>query len=125
MTPPLSKRETQIMDIIYARGQATATQVLAQMPDSLSRAAIRTFLRILEDKGHLAHRKMGREYVFAPTQTRKHVGRSALRRVLDVFFDGSLSQALAAHLSQRDAKCTPHDLEKMAALIRKARKDGR
>jgi predicted transcriptional regulator len=123
--PPLSKRESQIMDILYARGAATATQVMADMPDALSRAAIRTFLRILEEKGHLTHRRQGRHFIFKPIRARKQVGRSALRRVLDVFFSGSLEAAVAAYLSEPHEDLNPNELEKMAALIRRARKEGR
>src|ERR1700759_3070397 len=100
--PQLSKRERQIMDIIYAHGEANASRVLEEMPDDLSRAAVRTFLRILEEKGHLTHRREGREYVFRPTRARKQVGQSAFRRVLDVFFSGSLEKAVAAYLAERD-----------------------
>jgi BlaI family transcriptional regulator, penicillinase repressor len=123
--PRLSKRESQIMDIIYARGQATATDVLATMPDGLSRTAVRTFLRILEGKGHLTHRTQGREYVFAPTQPRRQMGQSALRRVLEVFFGGSLEQAVATYLAEKNGPVREQELEQIAALIRRARKEGR
>src|SRR5580692_1400004 len=75
--PELSKRERQIMDIVYARGEATATEVLEAMPEALSRTAVRTFLRILEDKGHLSHRQQGREYVFKATKPRRPIWPSA------------------------------------------------
>jgi BlaI family transcriptional regulator, penicillinase repressor len=123
--PPLSKRESQIMDILYARGAATATEVMAAMPDRPSRAAVRTFLRILEDKGHLTHRRQGRHFVFKPTRARRQVGQSSLRRVLNVFFGGSLEQAVSAYLAEENGEFKPDELEKMAALIRKARKEGR
>lgn len=119
--PPLSKRESQIMDIIYALGQATATDVLRRMPDDLSRAAVRTFLRILEDKGHLTHKQVGRHFVFKPVQAKQRAGEGALRRVLDVFFDGSLEDAVALYLAKSGAV----DLEKMSDLIKKARNEGR
>jgi BlaI family penicillinase repressor len=123
--PQLSKRERQIMDIVYAHGEVTASRVVAQMPDALSRAAVRTFLRILEDKGHITHRLDGREFVFRPTIARTKVGQSAFRRVLDVFFSGSLEQAVAAYLAENHEPLDPDELEKMAALIRHARKQGR
>jgi predicted transcriptional regulator len=123
--PPLSKRERQVMDIVYAHGEATATDVLRAMPDRLSRTAVRTFLRILEEKGHLTHRQVGREYVFRPTQTVRRAGQNALRRVLEVFFGGSLEQAVAAHLAERDHNERAEDLEKIAALIRQTRREGR
>src|SRR3982751_2172770 len=95
----LSKRERQIMDVIYAHGEATVTQVLAGMPDAPMRGALRTLLRIMERKGYLTHKEKGREFVYRPTQPRGQAGRSALGRVLDVFFGGSLESAVAAHLS--------------------------
>lgn len=123
--PQLSKRERQIMDIVFAQGEVTASGVMEAMPDALSRAAVRTFLRILEDKGHLQHRLEGREFVFQPTQARTQVGQSAFQRVLDVFFSGSLEQAVAAHLAEKEHGIDPAELEKMASLIRQARKQGR
>ncbi len=119
--PPMSKRESQIMDIVYALGEATASQVMERMPDDLSRAAVRTFLRILEEKGHLTHKQIGRHYVFKPVQGKQRAGEGALRRVLDVFYDGSLEEAVAAYLAKRGDV----DLQKMAELINQARKEGR
>ena len=123
--PQFSRRERQIMDIVYAHGETTASRVLAEMPDPLSRAAVRTFLRILEDKGHLAHRREGREYVFRPTQPRRQVGQSAFKRVLDVFFSGSLEKAVAAYIADNGPGLDREELERMADLIRQARKQGR
>jgi predicted transcriptional regulator len=118
----LSRRERQIMDIVYACGQATASQVLREIPDPPTRTAVRTFLRILEEKGHLRHEKSGREFVFRPTHPRESAGKSALRRLLDVFFEGSIERAVAAHLSEPDAALTPQQVRKMSELIRQARK---
>jgi len=123
--PQLSKRERQIMDIIYAHGEATASKVLEAMPEDLSRAAVRTFLRILEEKGHLTHRQEGREYVFLPTQPRSQMGQSAIQRVVEVFFSGSLEQAVASYLADKENEIDPDELVKMAALIRQARRQGR
>src|SRR3954464_8728440 len=122
----LSKRERQIMDAIYAHGEATVSQVTAGIPDPPMRGALRTLLRILEKKGHLTHRKHGRESVYRPTQPRGQAGRSALGRVLDVFFGGSLENAVAAHLSdpRRSAKLTPEELARLSELIAKTRKQG-
>lgn len=120
----LSRRERQIMDVIYARGQATAGDVLADLPDPPSRTAVRTFLRILEDKGHLRHRKEGREFVYAPTKPRKRVGQSALRRVLTTFFGGSLQEAVAAHLADPGIQPTEQELAELSKLIEEARKRG-
>lgn len=122
----LSKRERQIMDAVYARGEATVAQVLAGIPDPPMRGALRTMLRILENKGYLTHRKQGREFIYRPTQARGQAGRSALRRVLDVFFGGSLEDAVAAHLSdpRTAAKLTADELRRLSQLIEKARKQG-
>ena len=122
----LSKRERQIMDAIYARGEATVSHVADGIPDPPMRGALRTLLRILETKGHLTHRKQGREFVYRPTKPRGQAGRSALGRVLDVFFGGSLENAVAAHLAdpRRAAKITPEELRRLADLIDKAKAKG-
>jgi BlaI family transcriptional regulator, penicillinase repressor len=124
--PQLSKRERQIMDVIYAHGEATVTQVLAEMPDPPMRGALRTLLRIMEKKGHVAHRQEGREFIYRPTQARGKAGRSALGRVLDVFFNGSLENAVAAHLSdpRRGAKLSAEELQRLSDLIEQAKKEG-
>jgi predicted transcriptional regulator len=118
----LSRRERQIMEVIYARGEATATEIVETLPDPPSRTAVRTFLRILENKGHLRHKKQGREFVYSPTKQRGPAGKSALARVLDTFFNGSLEQAVAAHLLDRKTEITPDELERLSGLIRAARK---
>lgn len=122
----LSKRQRQIMDVVYAHGEATISQVLAELPDPPMRGALRTLLRILESKGHLTRRQHGREIFYRPTQPRGRAGRSALDRVLDVFFNGSLEKALAAHLSDpsRKGKLTADELERLAHLIEQAKKTG-
>jgi len=120
----LSKRERQIMDAVYARGEATVAQVLEGIPDPPMRGALRTLLRILEKKGHLTHRKQGREFIYRPTRPRGQAGRSALGRVLDVFFGGSLGDAVAAHLSdpRRAARLSPEELRRLSDLIESAAK---
>lgn len=122
----LSRRERQIMDVVYARGEATVSQVMDGIPDPPMRGALRTLLRILENKGHLTHRKQGREFIYRPTQARGQAGRSALGRVLDVFFGGSLENAVAAHLSdpRRAARITPEELRRLSDLIEKATRQG-
>ena len=122
----LSRRERQIMDVVYARGEATVSQVIDGIPDPPMRGALRTLLRILEKKGHLTHRKQGREFIYRPTQNRGQAGRSALGRVLDVFFGGSLESAVAAHLSdpRRAARITPEELRRLSDLIDKATRQG-
>ena len=119
---PLSRRERQIMDIVYAREEASAKGVLAGMPDPPTRTAVRTMLRILEDKGHLTHRREGREFVYRPTRPKARAARSALRRVLDTFFGGSLEDAVAAHLSDPNSDLSPDELKRLAALVRDARR---
>jgi predicted transcriptional regulator len=118
----LSRRERQIMDVVYARGEATATDVLAGLSDPPTRSAVRALLRILEAKGHLEHRKAGREFVYRPTRPRAQAGRSALRRVLSTFFEGSLEKALAAHLSSPSARLTPEEVRRLSHLIEQAEK---
>ena len=119
--PTFSKRERQIMDAIYALGEAGATEIRAQIDDPPTRTAVRTILSILEAKGHVAHRTAGRNYVYRATRTRQRVGRSALRRVLDVFFDGSLEKAVAAHLAEPGAKLGGEEARRLEQLIRQAR----
>ena len=121
----LSARERQIMDVIYSLGEASATQVMEELSDSPSRSAIRTFLRILEGKGHLKHRQQRREYIYRPTKTKKRVGRSAVQHVLDTFFDGSLEQAVANHLSNPKTDISDEELKQLEEMIREARKRGK
>jgi len=119
----LSRRERQIMDIVYARGEASAAQVLEDMHDPPTRTAVRTLLRILEGKGHLEHRKEGREHIYHPTKPRESAGRSALRRVLDTFYGGSLEEAVAAHLTDPKGQLQQEDLKRLMALVRDAREE--
>ncbi|MEN9665106.1 MAG: Transcriptional repressor CopY [Planctomycetota bacterium] len=120
--PSLSRRERQILDIVYALGRASASQVVADLPDAPSKTAVRTFLRILEEKGHLVHEEDGRTYVYRPCRPRERAGAGAFRRVLDVFFAGSLEQAVAAHLGESAANLDDAQLKRLAGLIRQARK---
>ena len=120
---PLSRRERQIMDVIYGRGQATAAEVVAALPDPPSYSAVRALLRILEQKGHLRHQEDGPRYVFLPTVSRDRARKSALRNLVRTFFDGSPAQAAAALIDQADL--TDDDVTRLAAMIEKARKEGR
>jgi predicted transcriptional regulator len=120
---PLSRRERQIMDVIYARGQATAAEVAAALPDPPSYSAVRALLRILEEKGHLRHEQDGPRYVFVPTVPRDRARRSALRNLVRTFFDGSAAQAVAALIDQ--GKMSNADFERLAKIIEKARKEGK
>ena len=120
--PSLSRRERQILDVVYALGRASALQVMAKLPDAPSKTAVRTFLRILEEKGHLVHDEEGRTYVYRPCRPRERAGSGALRRVLDVFFGGSLEQAVAAHLGGSAGDLDEAELKRVASLIQQARK---
>ena len=124
--PPadLSRRERQIMEIVYARGEATAAQVLESLPDPPSYSAVRALLAILEQKGQLKHRAEQGRYVYAPTRRRAKAGRSALVRVLETFYEGSLEKAVAA-LLQADSRLTAEELKRLSELIEQARQEGR
>jgi predicted transcriptional regulator len=117
----LSRRERQIMDVLFARGEATAAEVNSALPDPPSYSAVRTLLRILEDKGHVKHREDGQRYVYAPIQTREKARRSALRRVVQTFFEGSLANAVVALVDSEAGKLTPADLKRIEAIIEKAK----
>lgn len=120
---PLSRRERQIMDVVYARGQATAAEVAAALPDPPSYSAVRALLRILEQKGHLRHQQEGLRYVFLPTVSRDRARRSALKNLVRTFFDGSSAQAAAALIDQ--APLSDDDFARLEQAIDKARKEGR
>ena len=121
----LSRRERQIMDIVYAGGQASATDVYRALPDRPSRTAVRTLLGILEGKGHLKHTKRGRAYIYHPTRPRRRAGQSALRRVLNTFFDGSLEKAVAVHIADPKTEFSNDELKRLAKLIRQAKQKER
>lgn len=121
----LSRRERQIMDIVYAHCEASATDVLNELPDPPSRASVRTMLRILEERGHLKHYKKSREFIYQPVRPRKRAGQSAMKRVLNTFFEGSLEQAVVAHLSNSAAGLSTEELHRLANLIRQAGTKGK
>ena len=121
--PPLSKREREIMDIAFARGSVTVTDLLAELTDPPTRSALRSLLTILETKGHLTHGKQGREFVFQPTMARQVAGRNALSRAIDTFFSGSLGKALAAHLTDPGAKYSAGELQSISEFIETKRKE--
>ncbi len=118
----LSKRERQIMDVIYRLERATVSEVVDGLVDPPSRTAVRTLLGILESKGHLGHDQLGREYVYKPTQPRKAAGRSMLRRVMHTFFDGSVEKALAAHFTDPNTTLSADELDRVASLIAEAKR---
>jgi predicted transcriptional regulator len=121
----LSRRERQIMEILYQRGKATALEVREAMEDAPSYSAVRAMLRVLEDKGHARHQAEGLRYVYLPVVTREKAKRSAAKHLLDTFFGGSPEQAVAALLDVSATRLTPEELERMAGLIEKARREGK
>jgi predicted transcriptional regulator len=121
----LSRREREIMDIIYRVGEATVAEVLDAMEDPPSYSAVRATLNILQDKGHLAHRHEANRYVYLPTVDRSKARLSALDHVLQTFFDGSPADAVTALLEERGTKLNKQELERLSKLIRQARREGR
>ena len=121
----LSRRERQIMDVVYRLGRATAAEVQEALPDPPGYSAIRALLRVLEEKGHLRHEQDGPRYVFLPTVPRDKARRSALRRLVQTFFEGSTAQAVAALLGEPDAELTDEDLDRLSRLIDRAREEER
>jgi predicted transcriptional regulator len=117
----LSRRERQIMDIVFRAGQATAAEVLAELPDPPSYSAVRGLLGVLENKGHLGHEKQGARYVYRPTQPRMRAARSALAQVVRTFFGDSVEQAVATLVSEADRRLSDEELDRLAALIEQAR----
>jgi predicted transcriptional regulator len=120
----LSRRERQIVDILYSRGRATAAEVQTALADPPSYSAVRAMLRILEDKGHVRHEQDGPRYVYLPTVARERAKRTALRHVLQTFFDGSAEEAISALLNQSDTRLSPGELDRLAELIDQARRTG-
>ncbi len=117
----LSAREREILDVIYRLGEATATQVIAEMKEPPSRSAVRTFLRILEQKRHIGHRRQGREFVYRPTKSKQRMGQEAVQHVLQTFFSGSLSGAVASHFAHARGKIAEAELRELARMIDAAR----
>jgi BlaI family penicillinase repressor len=116
----LSRRERQLMDALFQAGEAAAADVRCRMPDAPSCTAVRTMLRILEDKGLVAHRLEGKKYIYRPLASPRREGRSALARVVRVFFGGSVTQALAAHFSDPATRLDDEELHRLSALIEEA-----
>jgi len=119
---PFSRRERQIMDVLYARQEASVLQIREGLPDAPSATAVRTLLRILEEKGHVRRRKEGREFIYAPTQPKRTAGFKALQHVLETFYEGSIEGALAAHLTRNRNGLQDDELRTLMRLIRDARK---
>ena len=121
----LSRRERQIMDILHAKESVTAAEIRAAMPDAPGYSAVRALLRILEEKGHVKHREDGPRYVYLPCVSHASASRSALKRLVATFFQGSVTQAMAALLESADTKLSDAELDKLRQMIKQARKDGR
>ena len=121
----LSRRERQIMELIYAAGQATATEVLERLPDPPSYSTVRALLRILETKGHLRHVVDGTRYVFLPTVAPERARRSAMQSLVQTFFEGSPEKAVAALLDVSRSELSEEDLDRISRLIENAREEGR
>jgi BlaI family transcriptional regulator, penicillinase repressor len=120
----LSRRERQIIDILYRRGRATAADVMADLPGEPSYSTVRTQLRVLEDKGHVRHEDDGQRYVYIPAVPRGTVRRSALKHLVETFYEGSVEQAVAALLGGEGSRLTEDQLDRIEDLIKKARKEG-
>jgi predicted transcriptional regulator len=121
----LSRRERQIMDILYQRGKASASEVREAMEDAPSYSAVRAMLRVLEEKGHVRHQEEGLKYVYVPVVAREKAKKSAVKHVLDTFFAGSPEQIVAALLDVSESKLTREELDRMSELIEKAKREGK
>ena len=121
----LSRRERQIMDLVFSKGEATVNQICVELPDPPTTMAVRRMMHILEEKGHLKRREEGREIVYFPTEKKADAGMSAFQRVLETFFGGSLEDALAAHLVGRKDKVSTEERTRLVKLIDQAKKEGR
>jgi len=123
--PALSRRERQIMDILYARGRASATEILESLPDDPSNSTVRTILRVLERKGLVRHVEEGLRYLFLPVVPRSAARKSALQRVMRTFFDGSAKEAVAAFLDPSAFSLSKEDLDELSRMLDKARKEAK
>jgi len=119
----LTRRERQIMDVLYRRGRATAAEVMDDVSGEPNYSTVRTQLRVLEDKGHVRHEEQGLRYIYLPAVPRRAARKSALKHLIDTFFDGSAEQVVAAVLGGEAARLTDDDLKRIADLVAKARKD--
>ena len=120
----LSRRERQIMDVLHAKEAAAVAEIRAALPDPPSYSTVRALLRILEDKRHIRHRQDGPRYVYLPCVSRVNASRFALKRLVATFFQGSVTQAVAALLETADTKLSDAELDKLRQMIKQARKDG-
>ncbi len=119
----LSRRERQIMDILFAMERATGLEIQERLPDHPSYSAVRTILRVLERKGHIRHVEEGMRYIYLPVATRQNAAKSAMERLVATFFDGSMKAAAAAFVDPSTGKLSKEDLKELERMIRKARKE--
>jgi predicted transcriptional regulator len=120
----LTRRERQIMDVLFRRGRATAGEVMEELPGNPSYSTVRTQLRVLEAKGHVRHEADGPRYVYMPAVPRHSARKSALRHLVNTFFDGSTAKVVAALLGGEGTRLSDEELERVADLVAKARKEG-
>ena len=121
----LSRREREVMDVLYRRGEATVAEVMDDLKDPPTYSAVRSILRVLKEKGHIVHRADGPRYVYAPAVGQESARKAALDHVVNTFFDGSTERALAALLSRSDLDLTPAQVRRLAHEIRQAGEEGR
>jgi predicted transcriptional regulator len=121
----LSRRERQIMDVLYRLGRATANDVLGELPGAPSHSTVRTQLRVLESKGHVRHEEQGLRYVYFPTTSRQAARRSALKHLVETFFDGSSEKAVAALLGGEAHRISDEELDRILELLKHARSEAR
>ena len=121
----MSRRERQIMEILYRRGQASVSEVRAAMNDAPSYSAVRAMLRVLKDKGHVKHQAEGLKYMYRPVVNREKAKRSALKSLVDTFFNDRPDKVVAALLDVESRRLTAEELDRMAALIDEARREGK
>lgn len=121
----LTKRERQIMDVLYRLGRATAAEIVTRVPGAPGNSTVRTQLRVLETKGHVRHEEQGLRYIYMPTVPRHSARRSALKHLVETFFDGSTAKAVAALLGGEAARVSDAELERIAELVKSARSDSR
>jgi len=125
LPPALSRRERQIMDVLFARGKATAAEIQEAIADAPGNSALRTLLRVLEEKGHVTHEEVGRVFHYAPTVSIDTARRSALRHLVDTFFEGSMESVVATMLKMNRNRLDPEEAERIARMIDDAAKKGR
>ena len=119
----LSRRERQIMDVLFRLGRATADEVLKALPGTPTSSTVRTQLRVLEAKGHVRHEEVGRRFVYTPVPARAQVRRSALRHVMETFFDGSVENVVAALVGGDVGRLSDEELARLATLLKKTKED--